>query len=116
MTDIEKVTNLQVFISLEEIKLLMLLRNTNFISVRNPYISLLRISYRLSHITRKPSSGVCKQIILKPACSATETSFSLETLDLADRQRTTKALIRLRGRSSYFIKLFLDLYIDHEMS
>ena len=40
---VEKVTNLQGFISLEEIKLFSLMRNTNFISVGNPYISLLRI-------------------------------------------------------------------------
>ena len=35
-----KVTKLQGFISLQEIKLFRLMRNTNFISVRNPYISL----------------------------------------------------------------------------
>ena len=43
VTTTEKVTNLQGFISLEEIKLFRLMRNTNFVSVRNPYISLLRI-------------------------------------------------------------------------
>ena len=43
VTAIEKVTNLQGFISLEEIKLFRLMRNANFISVRNPYISLLRM-------------------------------------------------------------------------
>ena len=42
MTAIEKVTNLQGFVSLDEIKLFTL-RNTSFISVGNPYISLLRI-------------------------------------------------------------------------
>ena len=42
VTAIEKVTNLQGFISLEEVKLLRLLKNTNFISVRNPYIPLLK--------------------------------------------------------------------------
>ena len=43
VTFTEKVTNLLGFISLEEIKLFRLMRNTNFISVRNPYIPLLRI-------------------------------------------------------------------------
>ena len=42
MTAIEKVTNLQGFISLEEINLFRLMRNTNFISVTNFYISLLK--------------------------------------------------------------------------
>ena len=43
MTAIGKVTSLQGFISLEEINLFRLMRNTNFILVTNPYISLLRI-------------------------------------------------------------------------
>ena len=44
----EKVINLQGFISIEEIKLVMLLRNSNFLLVRNPYrsISLFRIHYK----------------------------------------------------------------------
>ena len=52
---------------------------------------------------RKPVFGVCDQVRLKRACSATETSQSLEILDLASidimlfRQQTTKMLIRLRG-------------------
>ena len=46
--------------------------------------------------------GVCNQLRLKPACSATETSLGLEISAIArrgiilSRQRTTKALIRLR--------------------
>ena len=49
------------------------------------------------------SSRVCDQLRFKPACSATETSYNLEILDLETRDiilsqgRTTKALIRLRG-------------------
>ena len=48
------------------------------------------------------SSGVCDQVTFKPTCSATETSYNLETLDIASihiilsKQRTTKVLIRLR--------------------
>ena len=48
------------------------------------------------------SSEVCDQVRLKPACSSTETSYSLVILDLESigiilyMQRTTKAL-RLRG-------------------
>ena len=51
---------------------------------------------------RKYVFGVCDQVRLKPACSATETRQSLEILDVASmgitlsRQRTTKALIGLR--------------------
>ena len=45
---------------------------------------------------------VCDQVRLKPACSATETSCSLEILGIEtrgiilSRQWTTKAMIRLR--------------------
>ena len=58
---------------------------------------------RLSLDTRKPVFGVCDQVRFKPACSATDTSQSLEISAIASRgiilsrQRTTKALIRLRG-------------------
>ena len=51
---------------------------------------------------RKPVFGVCYQVRLKPACSATETEQELR-LDLAgigiilSAQRTTKVLIRLLG-------------------
>ena len=57
----------------------------------------------MSHVTRKPVFGVSDQVWLKPACSTSEVIWSLEILDLAridiilSRQRTIKALIRLRG-------------------
>ena len=49
------------------------------------------------------SKFATRQARLKPACSTTETSWTLESLDLAriyfilSKQRTTKVLIRLRG-------------------
>ena len=52
---------------------------------------------------RKPGFGVFDQVRLKPVCSATEASKGLEILDIEtrdiipSRQRTIKALIRLRG-------------------
>ena len=58
--------------------------------------------YNMSHITRKPVFRVSDQLRLKPACSATEYSYSLEILKsdrrgiILSRQRTTKVLIRLR--------------------
>ena len=60
----------------------------------------------MSLVTRKSVFGVCDQVRLKPAYSATGTSQSLEILALASigiilsRQRTTKVLIRLRGCAS----------------
>ena len=57
----------------------------------------------MSLATRKPVFGVCDQVRLKPTCTATETSWRLETLDIEIRgiilskQWITKALIRLRG-------------------
>ena len=53
-------------------------------------------------ITRKSVFGVYDQVRLKPGCSAIETSYSLEISAIASRdiilsrQRTTKALMRLR--------------------
>ena len=38
--------------------------------------------YELRH--EKPVIGVCDQVRLKPACSTTGTSYSLEILDLAN--------------------------------
>ena len=57
----------------------------------------------MSLVTRKPVFGVFDQVIHKPACAATETSYSLEMLDMEIRgiilskERKTKALIRLCG-------------------
>ena len=57
----------------------------------------------LYYVTRNPVFGVCNQVRLKQACSATETSYGLEVLAIASRditlskQRTTKVLIRLHG-------------------
>ena len=65
----------------------------------------------LSHVTRNPVFGVCDQVRLKPAYSATETSQSLESLDIETRgiilskQRTTKVLIRLR--STFVVRIGL---------
>ena len=57
----------------------------------------------MSHVRTKPVFGVCDQLILKPACSATKTSLGLEMSSLGSRdivlsrQRTTKAVIILCG-------------------
>ena len=51
---------------------------------------------------KKPLFGVCDQVRLKPACSATETSQGVEILDIASidiilsKQQTTRVLFRLR--------------------
>ena len=37
----------------------------------------------MSHVTVKPVFGVCDQVRLKPACSATGTIQGLEPLDIA---------------------------------
>ena len=39
----------------------------------------------LSLVTRKPVFGVCDQVRLEPACSATETSYRLAVLDIETR-------------------------------
>ena len=58
---------------------------------------------KMSHVTRKPVFEVCDPVRLKPIWSATGTSQGFEILDIASidiirsKQRTIKALIRLRG-------------------
>ena len=65
--------------------------------------SFLFLLVHMSHDTRNVSSGVYDQARHKPACAATEASESLEISAIESRdiilskQRTTKALIRLRG-------------------
>ena len=41
----------------------------------------------MSHVTRKPVFGVCDQVRLKPACSATEASWRLEIVAMTDIYR-----------------------------
>ena len=67
---------------------------------------------------RKPVFGVSDQLKLKPACSASETSYSLESSAIASRdiilsrQRKTKALIRLRGRAGWSALLLFPYGIN----
>ena len=72
--------------------------------LRNAYSKRSRAFHHyMSYVMRKPVFGVFDQVRLKPACSASEASYSHEILDLASigiilsRQRTTKAQISLRG-------------------
>ena len=88
---------------------------------------LLVLSCRGSHANKeqgKPQHetprNYCheKKTCLKPACSATETSYSLEMMDLASihiilsRQRTTKMKIRLRGCAGWSASLLFAYGIN----
>ena len=65
------------------------------------------------------SSEIFDQVRFKPACSATEASKSLETLDIASihillsEQRTTKVLISLRGCAGWSAPLLFAYGIRH---
>ena len=83
------------------------------------------VVYHMSHVTRKPVLGVCNQVRLKLAYSASESSYSLEISDVASlgnllsRQWTTKALIRLRACTCWFAPLLFAYGINrfsHMMS
>ena len=62
---------------------------------------LIQQFFHMSHVARKPVFKVSDQVRLKPACSTSEASWSLEILDLESidiilsRQLTKKALIKL---------------------
>ena len=83
------------------------------VSCDNMWNSSMNCEIRIymSLVTWKPVFGVCDQVQLKPACSATETSWSLEiahkeTRDIVlSKQRTAKVLIRLRGVLNYWLHL-----------
>ena len=68
------------------------------------------------------SSGVSDQARHKPACAATEASYSLEIWTIVSRdiilskQRTTKALIRLRGCAGSSAPLLFAYGIRHIFS
>ena len=72
----------------------------------------------MSLVTRKPVFWVCDQARHKPACAATEASLSLEILAIASRgivlsrQRTTKALIRLRRCADWSAPLLFTYGIN----
>ena len=79
----------------------------------------------LSLVTRKPDFGVCDQVRLKPACSASETIYSLEILEIVSigiklsTRRTTKVLIRLRGcagRSAPSLFAYAINRFSHDMA
>ena len=79
----------------------------------------------MSQFTWKSVFGVSDQVRLKPACSATETSYSLEILDIETRsiilsqQRITKALIRLRrctGWSEPLLFAYVINRFSHDMA
>ena len=65
------------------------------------------------------SSGNFHQVRVKPGCSTTETSYNLETLDIASihiilsKKRTTKVLIRQRGCAGWSAPLLFAYVIRH---
>ena len=46
----------------------------------------------MSHVSTKPLFGVCDQLRLKPACSATETSLGLEISAIANKNQNRDPL------------------------
>ena len=79
-------------------------------------------AWYMSLVMRHVSSGVSNQVRLKLACSATKASMRLESLvtetrDITlSRQRTAKALIRLRGCAGWSAPLLSAYDIRHVFS
>ena len=77
--------------------------------------SLLHVPYvtapYIGFVTTKPVFGVSDKAILKPACSATETSWKTKVLLVASlvmvlsSKRITKALVRLRAYAGWSASL-----------
>ena len=76
----------------------------------------------MSLVTRKPVFGVCDQERLKPACSASEASYSLDLASIGiilSKQQITKALIRLCERAGWSAPLLFAYDINrfsHDMA
>ena len=78
----------------------------SFLALKGNILSLFMqccYEHHFSLVATKPVFGVSDKMRFKPACSATETSLKIEislvaSLDMVlSKQRSTKALIRLRG-------------------
>ena len=86
--------------------------------ISNIHILLKKKTYQLSLVTRKPVFGVCDQVRHERACVATEATQRLEISDLEtrgiilSRQRTTNALIRLRGCAGWSASLLFAYGIN----
>ena len=90
------------------VRCVMKLWNTSLTENRSPQMSSLNWKCQfwkkrnITNVTGKSVFGVCDQVKLKPACSETQASWSLEISItsrgiILSKQRTTKALNRLRG-------------------
>ena len=55
----------------------------HFTSLQSAVSVVTVLTNKMSLITRKPFSGVCNQVRIKPACSAPKTSYRIENLALA---------------------------------
>ena len=72
--------------------------------------------FRMSLVTRKSVFWVCDQVRHKPACAATEARQRLEISDIEttciilSRQRTTTALIRLRGCAGWSAPFYVRIW------
>ena len=93
-----------------QISLLTVLKNYNSKNAKFLFteasveIHIVRHKKKMSLVTRKSVFGMYDQVRLKPASTADETPWNLEISAIASnggiilsRQRTTKALIGLRG-------------------
>ena len=77
-------------------------------------------AHNVTHVTTKPVLGVCDQFRLKPACSATETSFGLEISVIIIIYKQVKVLYypdsEQQKRLSYCADAHADLVFEISIS
>ena len=84
----------------------------------NSWVKILLQHIRKSLVMTKPVFGVCDQVRHKPACAAIEARKRLKNSDMEtrsiilSRQRTTKALVRLRGCAGWSAPLLFAYSIN----
>ena len=99
-------------------RLIFISFQTGKIQVTSQQMHLFQVYYIWTSSRENLSLRYSDQVRLKPACSATETSYYLGILDSASigiilsRQRTTKALIRLPGCADWSAPLLFAYEIN----
>ena len=66
----------------------------------------------MTHVTTKPVLGVCDQLRLKPACSATETSFGLEISVIIIIYKQVKVLYYPDSEQQKLLSYCADTHAD----
>ena len=116
-----RINTVSLLIALNHLELTQHHKFSKFYTSLNLHMQFTKTGIRAT-TRQNMSSGVSDQATHKPVCAATEASWSLEISAIESRdiilskQRTTKALIRLRGCAGWSAPLLFAYIIRHIFS